>query len=647
MDHGGHRYDISPELRHWRSKSISHQRAAALMPNRYYAAVNEELQRSANQHIHANLQRSGSQHHAIKVLKDKQRDVKKRSTNRKAQLSALEQDIKQLQSTLTGQTITKGVLEQALAHASSLPSPADERYIPQHTHTLIKDIALLELEVVHLEQHLLSLYRNAFEGNALEQTSASKVLNKKAGSLHHDVTPCQIPFESEKGRNRLCQEIEAPKVVKRSLQAKSGSLLIKNPKVAAENNFNDVKFNGDGAGKRQLSISYSQPIIFSRKETKESPSTVTTELWHEIISANTNASPDVFEASPRKFSEESPNKLSEELVRCMAAIYCKLSDPPIPHLGSASPSSSYSSVNSQSSKEFSSDGWSPHGRKDPSFSSSPMRLSPWRPASENINSYSSMVAVHWISVDNEQLLYAEKMLQNFRYLVRGLERLNPGKLKHEEKLAFWLNIYNALMMHAYLAYKIPKSHIKRVSLLQKASYKIGSHNINAYTIEHSILGCKSSRPAQWIQALLSPVSKLRSGKRQSYALDKPEPLACFAICSGGYSDPAVRVYTAKHVYEELDIAKREFLQANVIIRKDSKILMPKILEAFAKESSMSSLNLLDWVCQNVSSQQRRELRICMKIKSHKCIEWTPYNFNFRYLFARDLVRWFPANSQVL
>ena len=32
-------------------------------------------------------------------------------------------------------------------------------------------------------------------------------------------------------------------------------------------------------------------------------------------------------------------------------------------------------------------------------------------------------------------------------MIRELERVDPSTMKHEEKLAFWLNIYNALMMH--------------------------------------------------------------------------------------------------------------------------------------------------------------------------------------------------------
>lgn len=126
-----------------------------------------------------------------------------------------------------------------------------------------------------------------------------------------------------------------------------------------------------------------------------------------------NASSNLTEPPLGGLTSETPNKLSEELVRCMAAIYCKLADPPIPYLGSVSPSSSNSSISTVSSKELSSDGWSPHQRRDSSCSMSPTRSSRWRLVSDNTSPYTSMVAVHWICVDNERLHYAEKMLQSF------------------------------------------------------------------------------------------------------------------------------------------------------------------------------------------------------------------------------------------
>lgn len=41
----------------------------------------------------------------------------------------------------------------------------------------------------------------------------------------------------------------------------------------------------------------------------------------------------------------------------------------------------------------------------------------------------------------------------FRSLICQLEDVDPGKLKHEEKLAFWINIHNALVMHVIFIFK--------------------------------------------------------------------------------------------------------------------------------------------------------------------------------------------------
>jgi hypothetical protein len=55
----------------------------------------------------------------------------------------------------------------------------------------------------------------------------------------------------------------------------------------------------------------------------------------------------------------------------------------------------------------------------------------------------------------------------YRNLVERLARVNPAELSHNEKLAFWINIYNAMIMHAYLAYGVPKTDLKLFSLMQK------------------------------------------------------------------------------------------------------------------------------------------------------------------------------------
>ena len=44
-------------------------------------------------------------------------------------------------------------------------------------------------------------------------------------------------------------------------------------------------------------------------------------------------------------------------------------------------------------------------------------------------------------------LFPSSSLHYDRSLICRLEEVDPRKMKHEEKLAFWINIHNALVMH--------------------------------------------------------------------------------------------------------------------------------------------------------------------------------------------------------
>ena len=113
---------------------------------------------------------------------------------------------------------------------------------------------------------------------------------------------------------------------------------------------------------------------------------------------------------------ETPNKLSEDMIKCMSAIYCKLSDPPLTHNGLSSPNSSLSSMSAFSPREQC-DMWSPGFRNNSSFD---VRLdNPFlvEGLKEFSGPYSTMIEVPWIYRDSQKLGDVENLLQNFRLVV--------------------------------------------------------------------------------------------------------------------------------------------------------------------------------------------------------------------------------------
>ena len=107
----------------------------------------------------------------------------------------------------------------------------------------------------------------------------------------------------------------------------------------------------------------------------------------------------------------------------------------------------------------------------------------------------------------------------------------------------------------------------------------------------------------------------------------------------------LRVYTAKNVMEELERAKREFLQATVVVRKSKKkVFLPRLVERYAREACVGPDDVLPWaqregsVSVSVTADDRpQQVAVQRRRKAVQAVEWLPYTARFRYAFARSMV----------
>ncbi|XP_034674770.1 uncharacterized protein LOC117905974 isoform X1 [Vitis riparia] len=497
--------------------------------------------------------------------------------------------IGQLERTLSLQSSLCWDSKKAPSSLSNASIPSNGAPTPKSPAQLIDEIATLEVEIMHLERYLLSLYRSAFEQHLPTFPGNSEHLQHKAGS------PLQV-LQSQPSY-KIEPEIWRGGVVHSGTSSTHG--------WADSDDWNYAATSK----------------VKSRRDGKNG------DLGHHSLG-------EYFGASHIDHTLHTPDKLSEDIVQCISSIYCKLANPHSSSAGfSVSSTSSLSSTSTFSVQNLF-DTWSPHCNEGATGHHRFQGLK------EENAPYAAMVEVMKLCLDDDSFNYAASMLQNFRSLVQNLAKVNPRKMKREGKLAFWINIHNALVMHAYLAYGI-RNCVKGTSIL-KAAYNVGGHCVNAYDIQSSILGIRSHRPAPWLQTLLSPGNKSRMGNsKHIYAIEYPEPLVHFALCSGTYSDPVVRLYTAQNVFQNLKLAKQEFIEASAYVDKGTKIFLPKILSYFAKDTSLSMHKLLEVVTGCVSEAQHKEMERCMKGRPHKCIHWLPQSSTFRYVIHGEL-----ANARI-
>ena len=97
----------------------------------------------------------------------------------------------------------------------------------------------------------------------------------------------------------------------------------------------------------------------------------------------------------------------------------------------------------------------------------------------------------------------------------------------------------------------------------------------------------------------------------------------------------VRLYTAKKLYHQLEQARTEFIQANVMVRKQT-IFLPKVLHFYAKDAALELPDLIDMVCESMPELQQKKIKQYLRRRVDKCVEWLPYKSSFRYTVHRSL-----------
>ncbi|XP_050235361.1 uncharacterized protein LOC126683493 [Mercurialis annua] len=559
---------------------------------------------------------------------------KAHSSNIEAQESHSD-EILALQGRLRNQIAMRKTLEKAMNNNDFSNDTKTDKSIPKVAKELIKDIAVLELEVAHLEKYLLSLYRKTYDQKMSSRSNIderSKMISSMQNRVFQEASAGQDNMISKHSSISQSSHIAGQPQNDRGDQPKQF-----NGNWGPENML-DSTIHQCHSSTSQRSVGPFLPMNSMASAVDTGHSLPLSMLEKAQTNHSTVSLADHLGNSIHDYTVETPNSLSEEMIRCISSIYFELADPPLVDNPDFPPSpASISSSPIEFPAYARTDMWSPQHVSFSSYCSSPDN--PFRNghSKEFGGPYCRMTKVERLCSDNQKLKDIQTKLQDFRLLVTQLEDVDPRKLRREEKLAFWINVHNALIMHAYLAYGIPRNNVKRMSLVLKAAYIVGGRNVNIEMIQNLILGCRLPRPGQWLHKLFPIKTKFRVGDpRKAYSMDYSEPRLHFALSAGSSSDPAVRVYTPNSVFEDLEGAKEEYIQSTLFLHKDKKLHLPKLVESFAKDSDLCSAGLVDMIEHLLPNSWRKSIQQCQHRKSSKSLEWTPHNFSFRYLFSKDL-----------
>uniref|UniRef100_UPI00398F134B uncharacterized protein isoform X2 n=1 Tax=Pristiophorus japonicus TaxID=55135 RepID=UPI00398F134B len=154
---------------------------------------------------------------------------------------------------------------------------------------------------------------------------------------------------------------------------------------------------------------------------------------------------------------------------------------------------------------------------------------------------------------NYKSMVGSAIFEEYCQLATQLQRLDLENLTRKEKLAFFINVYNALVIHGNIKQGPPKNIWQRYKYFNSVSYVIGGEVYTLQDIENGVL--RGNRKG--IGQIIKPFSK--GDPRLQIALEEVEPLIHFALNCGVRSCPPIKTYTAQEIDTQLKISTEAFL----------------------------------------------------------------------------------------
>lgn len=136
-----------------------------------------------------------------------------------------------------------------------------------------------------------------------------------------------------------------------------------------------------------------------------------------------------------------------------------------------------------------------------------------------------------------------------------------------DRLAFWINMYNALVIHGIIALGLRQSVWEAGPFFRRVRYLVGGQIFSLDDIEHGILRGNRRGPSRLRRQFRAAWGRLpfpTSDPRLRFRVEKLDPRIHCALVCGSRSCPPIEAYHPQTIDEELDIAAAHFVNSRQV-----------------------------------------------------------------------------------
>uniref|UniRef100_A0A7N0V754 DEP domain-containing protein n=1 Tax=Kalanchoe fedtschenkoi TaxID=63787 RepID=A0A7N0V754_KALFE len=214
-----------------------------------------------------------------------------------------------------------------------------------------------------------------------------------------------------------------------------------------------------------------------------------------------------------------------------------------------------------------------------------------------------------------------------RYLrtVEELQRVDLQDMQREEKLAFFINLYNMMAIHVILVWGHPTGALERRRVFGDFKYVVGGCTYSLSAIQNGILRVNQRPPYN----LVKPFGA--KDRRAKLVLPFVEPLIHFALVCGTRSSPALRCYSPGNIDKELKEAAWDFVKTGgLVVDLSSKaVSVSKTLKWFSVDFGKNETELLKHVA-NYLDPPESEAMLELLANNQLKVNYQPYDWGLNH-----------------
>jgi len=207
--------------------------------------------------------------------------------------------------------------------------------------------------------------------------------------------------------------------------------------------------------------------------------------------------------------------------------------------------------------------------------------------------------------------YSSSTVMAFLDCTVALQGVDLDDMSNHQQLAFWLNLYHCMLLHALLFVGPPTSTRTWPSWFSSNCYEVAGTVVSLAEVEHCILRRPMSQPATkagLIQGIYPEVPKWHEDDpRQRFALPYKEPRINFVLNCASVSYPNdIMVFAADNIEAQLNEASSRFILKTVQTVSVSKIrreiVLPKVCEWYTDDFGFTTLDCVRYIQTYISEQ---------------------------------------------